>query len=59
MKNFWLKMANRAAFRANNNLEGLSATNEICIKYNDQIALHAARLFKLAAYCLERYNKAE
>ena len=59
MKNFWLKMANNAAFRANNNLEGLISTNNISIKYNDQIAAHAARLFNLAAYCLERYNKAE
>ena len=59
MKNFWLKMANKAAFRANNNLEGLSSTDDIRIKYNDQIAAQAARLFNLAAYCLERYNNAE
>ena len=56
-KNFWIEMANTAAFKANNNLSGLSCENRL--RYSNCIANQASRFYEIAAYCLIRFNKAK
>ena len=55
MKAKWLQMAQNANFVADNNLDGLYATDDISAKYFDEIAVQAAKYFEIAAYCLKRY----
>ena len=54
---FWIEMANTAAFRANNNMEGINCDNEICLKYSNGKANLASKYYEIAAYCLIRFNK--
>lgn len=55
MKEYWLKMAQIALYRANNSFRGLSCTYETSIKYYNPFASQAAKFYAIAAYCLNRY----